>query len=114
TLHLPGCNKVSQLEPLRGMPLTTLSLAGCGSVWDLSPLQGMPLKRLYLTDCNAPDLTPLQGMQLIEISLTPKYITRGMDVLRHMKSLERIGSGGDTTFAPGEFWKKYDKGEFKK
>jgi len=71
---------------------------------------------LNLMNCfQAPDVTPLQGMALTEVMLTPRTITKGMDVLRQMKSLKTISIGWDVKekFTPNEFWKKYDAGEFK-
>jgi hypothetical protein len=69
----------------------------------------MKLTRLILADCNGVrNLTPLEGMALIEFNVVPKIITTGLDVVRKMKSLGRIN------YMPaGEFWKKYDAGEFK-
>ena len=45
---------------------------------------------------------------------TPKNITKGLDVIRQMKSLKTIGTRWDDRFPPAEFWKKYDAGEFGK
>jgi hypothetical protein len=61
-------------------------------------------------------LSPLEGRNLTEINFTPMNITKGMDVIRQMKSLKTIGIGpGDKDkFPPAEFWKKYDAGEFNK
>ena len=58
--------------------------------------------------------TPLQGMPLEAIRLTPKKITKGLNILRDMKSLKTIGIGFDQAWPATEFWKRYDKGEFKK
>jgi len=115
TLDLTNCGPVSDLSPLRGMRLTTLSLWNCGKVSDLSPLQGMPLTRLNFLNCPVRDLTPLQGMSLTEIWIVPKLISKGMDVLRQMKSLKIIhyGSNPGDSVPAQEFWKKYDAGEFK-
>ncbi|HEX4132580.1 MAG TPA: hypothetical protein VHZ24_21285 [Pirellulales bacterium] len=82
---------------------------------DLSPLQGMPLTYLYCGFTQVSDLSPLQGMNLTDVFVTPKNITKGLDVLRQMKSLKTIALGhGMEKFAPAEFWKKYDAGEFGK
>ena len=47
---------------------------------------------------------------------TPKDITKGLNVIREMKSLEVIGIGHEDKdkFPADEFWKKYDAGEFGK
>jgi hypothetical protein len=47
---------------------------------------------------------------------TPKNITKGIDLIRQMKSLKTIGVGfrDEDKFPPAEFWKKYDAGEFNK
>jgi hypothetical protein len=62
------------------------------------------------------DVTALQGLALTEVMLTPRLITKGMDVFRQMKSLKTISIGWDQQykFSPDEFWKKYDAGEFNK
>jgi serine/threonine protein kinase len=113
-LDLANCGQVTDLTPLRGMPLTLLNLHNCGRVADLTPLEGMPLTTLYMLNSQVHDLTPLKGMPLTEIHFTPRSITKGMDVLRQMKSLRTIGVDASTTFQPAEFWKRYDAGEFKK
>lgn len=116
TLNLQSCGQVQDLAPLKGMPLTSLILKNCGKVQDLTPLKGMPLTTLELEGCGQiQDLSPLRGMPLTEVTVTPKNISKGMDVLREMKSLKTIGIGGDAKkkFAVEEFWKRYDTGEFK-
>jgi hypothetical protein len=108
-----GWTQVSDVSPLKGVPLWRLD---CRStpVSDLSPLQGMPLTQLFCSSTKVSDLSPLQGMNLTTIYFIPKNITRGMDVIRRMKSLKTIGTGGNTEFPADEFWKKYDAGDFNK
>jgi len=55
-------------------------------------------------------------MNLTEVSLTPRNITKGMDVLRRMKSLKTIGIGRDMKdkFPADLFWEKYKDGDFNK
>jgi hypothetical protein len=108
-----GSSPVSDLSPLEGMPLTNLSCE-YGPVSDLSPLKGMPLARLYCAGSRVSDLSPLEGMDLTTILFTPKNITKGLDVIRQMKSLKTIGPTVEKQFPPAEFWKKYDAGEFGK
>ena len=79
----------------------------------LAQLKGIPLRKLYINNTAITDLAPLQGMPLEEVRLTPKNITRGLDILRDMKSLKTIGIAGQQTWPPAEFWERYDKGEFK-
>ena len=63
---------------------------------------------------NLIELTPLDGMKLTEIHFNPKNISKGIDLIRQMKSLEMIGVTLQEVFLPDEFWKKYDAGEFGK
>ncbi|MBI1832403.1 MAG: hypothetical protein HYR84_13250 [Planctomycetes bacterium] len=84
---------MSDLEPLRGMPLTSLTLYGCPQVSDLTPLKGMPLELIHLA---------------------PKNITKGLEILRDIKSLKTIAAGVAQAWPAAEFWARYDKGEFKK
>jgi hypothetical protein len=115
TLNLRECS-VQDLTPLKGMPLTFLHLGVCYRVQDLTPLKGMRLKTLFLFNTAISDLTPLDGMELEDIRLTPKTITKGMVILRQMKSLKTIGIGErpDEALSVAEFWKRYEAGEFKK
>ena len=79
----------------------------------LANFKGMRLMALNIDDTAITDLTSLQGMPLEHIHLTPKNITRGLDVLRDMKSLKTIGIRWDQAWPAAEFWERYDKGEFK-
>jgi hypothetical protein len=79
----------------------------------LTKFKGMPLTVLWIHNTDITDLTPLQGLPLEDIRLTPKNITRGLDILRHMKSLKTIGIDYNQSCPAAEFWQRYDKGEFK-
>jgi serine/threonine protein kinase/Leucine-rich repeat (LRR) protein len=111
-----GATQVSDLSPLHGMNLTGL-FCGATPVADLSPLKGMPLTALSCDLTHVYDLSPLQDCKnLAELSFTPKNITKGLDVIRQMKSLKIIGKSRylKDMPPPDEFWKKYDAGEFGK
>jgi serine/threonine protein kinase len=58
-----GSTAVSDLSPLRGMRLTVLACWGC-RISDLSPLQGMSLESLFCQGTQVSDLSPLKGMPL--------------------------------------------------
>jgi serine/threonine protein kinase/uncharacterized membrane protein len=79
----------------------------------LAQLKGIPLTVLWIDNTSITDLIPLQGMPLEAIYLSPKKITRGLDILRDMKSLKIIGIAWNQTWPPAEFWKRYDNGKFK-
>ncbi|HEX4130375.1 MAG TPA: LamG-like jellyroll fold domain-containing protein [Pirellulales bacterium] len=106
---------VSDLALLRGMPLTTLYFSST-QVSDVSPLTGMPLTTLVCHNTPVSDLSPLAGMKLTYLCITPKNIAEGMDVVRQMNTLTRMGFGGatDVVLPPPEFWKRYDADEFGK
>jgi hypothetical protein len=53
-------------------------------------------------------------MALIRIGIAPKNVTKGLDLLRQMKSLTHVTISEEVTLPPAEFWKKYDAGEFGK
>jgi tricorn protease-like protein/Leucine-rich repeat (LRR) protein len=61
----PG--RLSDLEPLKGLPLRRLSIAR-SHVADLTPLKGMPLVSLNVFATCVTDLTPLRGMPLEVLS----------------------------------------------
>jgi hypothetical protein len=94
--------------------LTHLNLAGTNvSDPGLAHFKGMPLMMLWIQNTGITDLTPLQGMPLEDIRMTPKNITKGLDILRDMKSLKTIGIDWNQVWPAAEFWQRYDKGEFK-
>jgi hypothetical protein len=55
-------------------------------------------------------------MNLTSIYFTPKNTTKGIGLIRRMKSLKVIAVGYEAKdmFPPHVFWKKYDAGEFNK
>jgi serine/threonine protein kinase/Leucine-rich repeat (LRR) protein len=111
-----GRTPVQDLTPLAGLKLTSLSLEGCVQVRDLTPLRGMPLTDLRLFGCEqVHDLTPLQGMNLFWLSLTPRHVTQGIEVLRPMKTIKYIRlSDQKEGMSLDEFWRRYEAGEFNK
>lgn len=101
-----GCG-VSDLLPLKDMPLTWLRLRDCGQVRDLSPLKGLPLTALDLDNCGqVRDVSPLEDMPLCQIKLPPQ-VDQGMDAVRQIQTLGKINEG-----AADDFWKKYNTGKF--
>jgi hypothetical protein len=120
SLSLHNCTRLVDLTPIKGMPLTSLNLGGWMAVpvRDLAPLEDMPLKTLAIEATAVTDLRPLRGMRLEEMTLTPKTVAQGLDVLRDMKSLKAIGTrsaavGEGQTWPAAGFWFRYDRGEFK-
>jgi serine/threonine protein kinase len=94
--------------------LTQLCLAGTKvSDTGLANFKGKPLVLLWIQNTGITDLASLQGMPLEDIRLTPKNITKGMEIFRDMKSLKTIGLEWNQSWPSAEFWKRYDKGEFK-
>jgi hypothetical protein len=139
-LHCRG-TKVSDLSPLKGMPLTLLNCSdtkvgdegmapledckdlaelflantrmGDAGLAHLKDLKG--LRRLALHGAKVSDLSPLKDVPLDDIRLTPKNLnTRGLEILRGMKSLKTIGTDWNTVWPEAEFWDRCDKGEFNK
>jgi eukaryotic-like serine/threonine-protein kinase len=101
--HFQDCKALTRLI----LADTKVSDAG------LAHFKNMPLMLLWIHNSGITDLTPLQGMPLEDIRLTPKNITKGVDILRDMKSLRTIGVEWDKVWPAAEFWERYDKGEFK-
>ena len=98
------------------MPLEFLGLNFNTMLSDLGPLKGMPLRDLSVVETAVTDLTPLEGMELRTLGVSPERIEKGMDAIRTMASLKqiRVQHGGDPAFVltPAEFWKRYDAGEW--
>ncbi|MDB5344876.1 MAG: prkC 3 [Schlesneria sp.] len=103
-----GTAHFKELKNLTSFDLSHTPLGDAG----LAHFKDMPLSRLWIHNTHVSNLKPLQGMALEEICLTPKNITMGLDILRDMKSLKTIGINHDQAWPAGEFWERYDKGEF--
>jgi hypothetical protein len=125
--NLKDCGKMSVLE-LEETQVTDAGLAhlkDCKALAELSlggtkagdaglaNFKGMPLRRLSIHNTAITDLTPLQDMPLEDIRLTPKNLTKGLDILRDMKGLKTIGITWNQSWPAAKFWERYDKGEFK-
>lgn len=107
TLWLSG-SKVSDLTPIRQVSLESLDVENT-PVSDLSPLAGkQSLKRLNIAGSAVTDLTPLQGLRLERLIFTPGKITRGLEIVRGMTSLQNIGPSFDEVQPPDEFWAGWD------
>jgi hypothetical protein len=76
----------------------------------------MGLTCLEMMEAGVADIAPLEGMNLETLRFTPKNITKGLGVIRNMKSLKAISPevNGWNPLPPAEFWRKYDAGEFNK
>ncbi len=105
--------RVSDLSPLKEMQLGVIMCDGT-AVADLAPLKGMPLDRFHCNGTPVSDLSPLKGTTLKEITFSPGTVTKGIEAIRAMNSLEKIGINWKEKLPAAEFWKKYDAGEFGK
>jgi hypothetical protein len=100
-----GATEARDFSPLKGAPLKDLNLS-VSAVTDLSFVKGMPLKSLDVSvtdEGRITDLTPLEGMQLEKLVFEADTVTKGMEILRGMKSLKQINGQH-----PEEFWLDYD------
>jgi hypothetical protein len=81
-------NQVTDLSPLRGMPLKTLAFQRNHAIKDLTPLEGMPLELLDCAHTNVADLSPLKGMKLKKLSCDQMLVS-DLSPLRGM-ALEQL------------------------
>ncbi len=114
-LWLTDC-KVSDVSALAQCPMESLTLHRT-EVADLSPLSSMrSLQRLHIGESPVSDVSPLEGLPLQRLVFSPGQVNKGIEVLKAMPSLQKIGTAFeddvDTTLPPAQFWQKYDAGEF--
>ncbi|HZZ79318.1 MAG TPA: protein kinase [Gemmataceae bacterium] len=101
------CPAFTDLTPLSGLKLASLNIDST-AVKNLAPLRGIPLQQLGMRGCaDLHDLSPLAGMSLVEVTLPPE-VTKGMEGMRAMKTLQRI----DTRPAD-QFWQEWDRMQVK-
>jgi Leucine-rich repeat (LRR) protein len=130
-LEMLDCNgaPLSDLSPLKGMPLSYLCVVGT-AVSDISILQGMmSLKFLYIENTKVTDLRPIQGMRLEHFDCEGARVSdlsvlkdmplkllscdfkpeRDTEILRSIKTLKTINRK-----PAAEFWKEVEEQEGKK
>jgi len=101
---------VSDISPLSALSLESLDLQDT-MVSDLSALAHMTtLRRLNIAGTEVSDLRPVTGLKLDRIFLSPGEITQGMDELRNIPSLGKIGTSHEHQFSSTDFWERYDVG----
>lgn len=111
-------SKVTDLVTLKDLKFEALSLRGT-KVADLSALRGLPLKTLWLSNCKKlTDLSPLADCQeLTAITLPPK--AKDFEFLRQLLKLERLSFREDTKAGnrpaqtAAEFWLEIDSMKMK-
>jgi formylglycine-generating enzyme required for sulfatase activity len=65
----PGLGRLTDLSPLKGMPLASLSVTCNANLTDLSALQGLPLKGLHVGDTGVTSIKVLEDMPLAHLWL---------------------------------------------
>lgn len=104
---------ITGLDAIAGLPLEELELPGC-QVASVAALARMStLRRLNLSGCPVPDLSPLEGLPLEALIFTPNPKLAGVEVLRRMRSLKRIGATAAQLMEPAAFWQALDRGDLK-
>jgi len=73
-LSVIACSELSNLEPLRGMPLEDLKISRT-KVSDLAPVKGMKLKLLLAAMAPIQDVRPLAGMPLEFVDIQGTQVT---------------------------------------
>jgi hypothetical protein len=103
---------VSDISALSDCPLVSLTLHKT-LVKDLGPLANSRLERLHIGETPVSDLTPLKGLSLKRLIFTPGRITKGIEIIREMKSIREIGPSFENRMNPSQFWSLYSEGKFK-
>jgi Leucine-rich repeat (LRR) protein len=100
-------NQLSNLSPLAGHSLIYMECEAHPQVTDLSPLKGMPLTNLLIIGCGVSDLSPLKGLPLKQLRFDEALLSKGQnrEILRSIKTLEKINNKPAV-----EFWRKADGG----
>ena len=98
---------ITDLAPLRGLPLRELYLAST-PVKDLSDLAGMPLETLFFDLTPATDLTPLLTLTSLKDVILPEQAEH-IEELRKLPNLQRVSflydaKTGGPSMTAAEFW----------
>lgn len=112
--HLPLKNLhindtgVSDLSPLKGMNLITLSILGQKEISSLEPLKDMmSLKNLVMPYCyKIHDLSPLKDLKLERLVFHPQNIQHGLEFIKNMASIKEISTETQKSMRPKLFWSR--------
>jgi hypothetical protein len=86
TLEIHTPRQITDLEPLRGIPLVRLTVEGCANLRDLAALSNLPLTQLELSGCpQVTDLTALRGLVLTSLSLHSLGPIKSLSPLQGMR-----------------------------
>ncbi len=97
----PGRGKLTDLSPIRGLPLTVLNVWQNPDLIDLSPVEGMKLVLFQAGDTAVEDLTPLAEMPLGTLAVNDCRV-RDLTPVRTMPRLRLLRCDGCplTSLAP--------------
>ncbi len=70
-----GGGEVRWLDPLEGLPISRLAVAKHKGLSDLTPLRGMPLRQLEIQETAVADLGPLKGAPLTRLKISFTRVT---------------------------------------
>lgn len=105
-LNITGCQSITYLGALKGKTIRRLDLSYT-LVSDLSPLRGMPIEVLSLhANTRVRDLSALENTPLRSLWFTPWTITSGVAVIRSRPSITQINA-----LPSSEFWAAWDRGD---
>jgi hypothetical protein len=74
----------------------------------LDPLAGLVDLRILHLSGQPDDLRPLAKLHLVELVVNPARQAQGLDGLRQMTTLQRIGSSAQTVRPAADFWRDLD------
>ncbi|MBN8526201.1 MAG: hypothetical protein J0M02_12780, partial [Planctomycetes bacterium] len=87
--------KLESLEPLRGLPLSSLDISGQEKLHDLGPLVGLPLQSLIARSTGVRDFAVLRSLRLRRLALGWYESGFSLDLVRGMplELLDAAGTG---------------------
>jgi hypothetical protein len=98
--------KVEEISVLEGMPLEKLWM-GRTQVKDVGVLKGMPLKELWIQNTEVDDVSVLATCSKLELLILNRGCS-GVEQLRNLPNLKRIGYQYGEMKPAEEFWQDYD------
>ncbi len=109
-LSLAGCRWLGEtaVQGLGQMPLKMLNLQGCRNIETLNMITNCPISTLNIADTGITDVTPLAGMTVETLVFSPENVFQGIEQLRAMPALKKIGMRENELEPVEVFWERYD------
>jgi len=76
----------------------------------LSPLSKTQIQRVHIGGTDIEDLTPLANLPLTRLIFNPAKVTKGLEAIKKIPTLQELGTTLEGRMWPADFWAQLEQG----